>query len=93
LLASPVSNATVERAFSIYNTVKNKIRNRLSLEMTQAVLMTRYYLKIDAINCVSFKPTEEMLKKFNVRMYDFKDIDHSVDDQTIEIMNQLISNE
>jgi hypothetical protein len=93
LLASPVSNATVERAFSIYNTVKNKIRNRLSLEMTQAVLMTRYYLKIDAINCVNFKPTEEMLKKFNVRMYDFKDIDHSVDDQTIEIMNQLISNE
>jgi hypothetical protein len=66
---------------------------RLSLEMTQAVLMTRYYLKIDAINCVNFKPTEEMLKKFNVRMYDFKDIDHSVDDQTIEIMNQLISNE
>jgi hypothetical protein len=46
--------------------------------MTQAVLMTRYYLKIDAINCVNFKPTEEMLKKFNVRMYDFKDIDHSV---------------
>jgi hypothetical protein len=34
-----------------------------------------------------------MLKKCNVRMYDFKDIDHSVDDQTIEIMNQLISDD
>lgn len=33
VLSMPLSNATVERAFSIYSIIKNKLRNRLSLEM------------------------------------------------------------
>ncbi|KYQ54444.1 hypothetical protein ALC60_06676 [Trachymyrmex zeteki] len=36
----------------------------------QAILMVRYYLKIDKISCVNFKPTEAMITKFNVSMYD-----------------------
>jgi hypothetical protein len=35
LLTLPISNATVERAFSVYNVIKNKIRNMLSLEMVE----------------------------------------------------------
>lgn len=40
----PISNASVERAFSIYNIVKNKLRNKLSIEMLQSVMMVRFTL-------------------------------------------------
>ncbi|KYN09646.1 hypothetical protein ALC57_18166 [Trachymyrmex cornetzi] len=73
LLSLPISNATVERMFSMYNVIKNQIRNRLSLDIMQAILMVRYYLKIDNISCVNFKPTEAMIKKFNVSMYRKRD--------------------
>jgi hypothetical protein len=73
LLSLPISNATVERAFSVYNVIKSHIRNKLSLDIMQAIMMVRYYLRIDNISCVNFKPTETMIKKFNVSiMYDHK---------------------
>lgn len=40
----PISNAIVERAFSIYNIVKNKLRSRLSIEMLQSMIMVRFTL-------------------------------------------------
>jgi hypothetical protein len=40
----PISNASVERAFSIYNFVKNKLRNRLSIEILQSMMMVRLTL-------------------------------------------------
>jgi len=38
----------------------------------QAIMMIRYYLRIDNILCANFKPTEAMIQKFNVSMYDHK---------------------
>jgi len=80
LLSLPISNATVERAFSVYNVIKNQIRNKLSLDIMQAIMMVRYYLKIDNISCVNFKATEEMIKKFNVSMYDHKNNKNNCDE-------------
>jgi len=59
----PISNATIERAFSIYNVIKSY---KLSLDIIQAIMMIRYYLRIDNISCVNFKPTEAMIQKFNL---------------------------
>ncbi|XP_045502900.1 uncharacterized protein LOC123699895 [Colias croceus] len=72
VLSMPLSNATVERAFSIYSIIKNKLRNRLSVEMLQHLMMVRYSLKRNYTSCVTFKPTDAMLKKFSNEMYDFK---------------------
>lgn len=72
LLTSPVSNASVERAFSIHNVIKNKLRSRLSLEMLQSLMMVRSTLHRVHGSCVKFNPSSTMLKMFNVKMYDFK---------------------
>ncbi|CAH1107445.1 unnamed protein product [Psylliodes chrysocephalus] len=45
LLSLSFSNATVERAFSIANIVKNKIRNRLAISSTDAIMRVRFYLQ------------------------------------------------
>ncbi|XP_037939760.1 uncharacterized protein LOC119672716 [Teleopsis dalmanni] len=71
LLSLPFSNASVERAFSIYSIIKNKLRNKLSPEMLQALMMVRYTLQRQG-SCINFNPTPAMLNKFDYKMYDFK---------------------
>lgn len=39
LLSLPFSNAAVERAFSIVNIIKDKLRNRMSVKMVEGVLL------------------------------------------------------
>lgn len=92
LLTLPVSNASVERAFSIYGTIKNKLRNRLSLKMVQSIMMVRFSLNRDNGSWVKFEPAVEMLKNFNVRMYDFKNVTSSEgedDNAVLEIINNF----
>lgn len=72
LLTLPVSNASVERAFSIYSVIKNKLRNKLSLDVLQSIMMVRFTLQKNYGSCVKFVPSARMLKMFNVNMYDFK---------------------
>lgn len=81
LLSLSISNATVERAFSTYNIIKCKLRNRLSLDVAEALMTTRYNLKSKNLTCVNFEPTVSMIKKFNVSMYD--DIDPNISNMEI----------
>lgn len=62
LLSLPFSNASVERAFSIVSIVKDKLRNKMSVAMLQAIMHIRLTLDVD---CCDFKPTDKMLKRFN----------------------------
>ncbi|CAL1674544.1 unnamed protein product [Lasius platythorax] len=62
LLSLPFSNASVERAFSIMSIVKDKLRNKMSIVMVEAIMHIRLTLNID---CCDFKPTATMLKRFN----------------------------
>ena len=62
LLSLPISNASVERVFSIVNIVKDKLRNNLAVLMVEAILHTRCTSQID---CTQFKPSKAMLKRFN----------------------------
>lgn len=61
LLSLPFSNAAVERAFSIVNIVKDKLRNKISIKMVEAILHVRCTFGIE---CSEFKPTAAMLKRF-----------------------------
>lgn len=68
LLTLPFSNAAVERAFSLANIIKDKLRNRLAVSSADAIMRVRFYLMNSS--CVHFEPSEIMLNKFNASMYD-----------------------
>ncbi|XP_039301961.1 uncharacterized protein LOC113005616 isoform X1 [Solenopsis invicta] len=69
LLVLPLSNAVVERVFSIMNAVKTKSRNKMSLKMLEAILRVRIYLNVRHICCETFEPTEDMICRFTSLMY------------------------
>lgn len=88
----PISNASVERAFSIYNIVKNKLRNRLSLEMLQSLMMIRFTLNRNGGSCTTFNPSMKMLNLFNQKMYDFNKNDPrgvEENDILLDVLNNL----
>lgn len=86
----PISNASVERAFSIYNIVKNKLRNRLSIEMLQSMMMIRFTLIRNGGSCTTFNPSSKMLSLFNVNMYDFKKSESSEENEIIfDVLDNL----
>ncbi|KYN14500.1 hypothetical protein ALC57_13294, partial [Trachymyrmex cornetzi] len=62
LMSLPFSNASVERIFSIINIIKDKLRNRMSVETADTILRIRSNLPN---GCIAFEPTEDMLNKFN----------------------------
>ncbi|KAL1487982.1 hypothetical protein ABEB36_015362 [Hypothenemus hampei] len=87
LLSIPLSNASVERAFSIYGNIKNKLRNRLSIENLQSIMMVRFNLQRNG-SCTNFEPTQEMLNLFKVDMYDYKN--SNVAKEVTEIINFIV---
>ena len=70
LLCHPISNATVERIFSIMAAIKTKERNQLAVPMVDAVLTLRYSLKRCGETCHNFSILPSMLEAFNSTMYD-----------------------
>ncbi|KAK0156913.1 hypothetical protein PV328_012130 [Microctonus aethiopoides] len=66
LLSLPFSNNVVEKAFSLVNVIKDKLRNRLLICSRDAILRVRFHLM--DFGYINFKLIEKMLKKFNVNM-------------------------
>ncbi|KAI4454135.1 hat family dimerization domaincontaining protein-related [Holotrichia oblita] len=83
----PIWNASVERAFSVYNIVKNKLRNRLSIEMLQSLMMVRFTLQRNGGSCITFNPSTKMLSLFNIEMYDFKKSEPEENEIMFEMLN------
>ncbi|KAB0804483.1 hypothetical protein PPYR_01453 [Photinus pyralis] len=65
ILSLPLSNAIVERTFSIMNIVKCKIRNKINVPLLDAILRVRIHFITTNDCCVKLKPPKEMLTKFN----------------------------
>ncbi|KYN07065.1 hypothetical protein ALC62_01976 [Cyphomyrmex costatus] len=63
MLCFPFSNVSVERLFSMMNIIKNKLRNRIAVKTTNAIMRIR--CNMPQGGCVNFEPTVNMLKKFN----------------------------
>ncbi len=68
-LTLPISNAAVERIFSILNLVKDKLRNRMAVKMLNAILHIRSYCNVRNMCCNTFKPTQRMYLLHNNSMY------------------------
>ena len=70
-LTNPISNAVVERTFSLVTAVKTKQRNRMGLELLNAIIRIRSKLQFSDSCCINFKVTKPMLELFNAKnMYD-----------------------
>ncbi|KAK3926574.1 General transcription factor II-I repeat domain-containing protein 2 [Frankliniella fusca] len=69
-LTLPISNAVVERIFSLLNFLKSKRRNKLQLRMLEALIRLRVHLKVDGLCCKGFVPTTDMFSRFNSKMYE-----------------------
>ena len=68
-LSLPVSNAVVERIFSVVSAVKTKSRNRMTLSMLDAIIRIRTYLMERDKCCRDFVVTHAMLQRFTVDMH------------------------
>lgn len=68
-MSLPISNAVVERIFSVLSCIKCRRRNRLQLSMLEALIRLRVHLKVDGLCCKSFKPTRDMYRRFTADMY------------------------
>ena len=69
------SNAVVERMFSHVTNIKNKTRNRLKVDVLDAIIRIKTALPMDDKCCTYFKPTSKMLQKFNVGVYNITKTD------------------
>ncbi len=60
ILSLPLSNAEVERVFSIMSIVKDKRRNRMKLRLTNSILQIRFGLKRIGEDCHSLEIPNEV---------------------------------
>jgi hypothetical protein len=63
-LSVPVSNATVERIFSLVSAVKTKVRNCMQLHLLDSIIRIRSELLLSQKCCNDFEPTQRMLDNF-----------------------------
>jgi hypothetical protein len=66
-LTNPVSNAVVERTSSLVTSVNTKVRNRMGLELLNAITRIRSQLQFSENCCISFQVTKRMLKLFTCK--------------------------
>ena len=84
LITIPILDAVVERVFLIYTVKKNKLRNKLALDMVQSIMMFKFSLQRNYKQCTLFVPTKEMLSMFTVHIYDFKNDCEKVSDSEFQ---------
>lgn len=63
------------------------MKDELSPEMLQCLMMVRYTLKRENF-CVHFTPTRAMIEKFNYKMYDFKN--NKVEEADSILMEEIL---
>jgi hypothetical protein len=83
MLSLPTSNAAFERAFSIMNNVTTKVRNRMKLGLLEAIMSIKIFYFARAQCCTSFCPTEDMIKRFNAKIYNTSEQDLETDLNTV----------
>ena len=81
-LITPISNAVVERVFSLLTCIKTKVRNRLQLSLLEAVIRIKADLLSSNKCCKEFVPSTKMLNRFNAEnLYSQKSSTESVNNE------------
>lgn len=62
VLALPISNASVERAFSVANIVKDKLRNRMATKTADAIMRVRFLLSVSCAKMLNMFKSENVYK-------------------------------
>jgi hypothetical protein len=65
-LITPVSNAVIERVFSLVSSIKTKARNQMQLNLLDVIVRVRAQLLLSSKCCKDFIASPEMLKKLNI---------------------------
>lgn len=68
-LTLPISNAVVERIFSIMNCVKSRLRNKMGTKMLNSIVTTRCFSYVRKFCCNTFVPSPSMYLLHNKDMY------------------------
>ena len=79
LLALPTSNAEPERVFHLQKLNKTALRNKLSTNTTDSVLLAKSSFTYSKSTVENWNPDKEMLKLFNKQ----KEIDYNNEDDII----------
>lgn len=83
-MITPISNATVERVFSIVTAIKTKPRNRMQLAMLDALVRLRTTFIVSGKCCTDFEITPRMLKDFK------SDIVYAITAEESDAMDSLM---
>lgn len=68
VLSLPSSNAVVERVFSVMNSVKTKLRNRMVFQLLDSLLRIRMHFSANHMCCKDFEPSTKMLKDCHLKI-------------------------
>ena len=83
-LSTPVSNATVERVFSLVSAVKTKARNSMQIHLLDSILRIRSELLLSGKCCKDFVPTQRMIDNFKSDIvYNGETTEVSKDDEDV----------
>lgn len=69
LISLPHSTAAVERIFSSIDLIKTNVRNSLSTETIESLILTKQLIKSNNKWCYSFSPDINMINKMKNNMY------------------------
>lgn len=62
-LTLPISNAVVERIFSFMAANQTKQRNKMQIEMFDALIRVKVHLKVINRCCSTFRPPKDMITR------------------------------
>ena len=81
-LITPISNAVVERVFSLLTCVKTKSRNKMQLALLEAIIPIKTQFMLSKKWCKDFVPSEVMIQNFKSEIVyaSVYSISHSEDD-------------
>jgi 3'-phosphoadenosine 5'-phosphosulfate sulfotransferase len=94
MLSVPSSNAVVERSFSVMNIIKSKLRNKMLLELLNAIMTIKFHFYVNNICCKDFQPTQDMISRFTSKKYESEQ-DHDGTDcnealEVVQLCNECI---
>lgn len=69
LLNIPISNASVERIFSMAGALKSKSRNRMLISTVESIILIKTFFNLHDTCCTDFEVTDRMLSLFTGSMY------------------------